>query len=492
MSELASLSEEARQRAFERFQIIQPHLEQEKSLRAVAHEANISYRTAQRWVAQYRRFGLVALARKPRNDVGHRRGMSVSMQHLIEGLALQKPPLSIAAVYRLVLQFAQDQDEKPLSYSRVYDIVRQLPKSLVTLAHQGSKAYGDIFELVHRREADAPNAIWQADHTLLDILIERDEGEPVRPWLTIIIDDYSRAVAGYYLSWDAPSVIQTALTLHQAIWRKDDVRWSVCGIPDVLYTDNGSDFTSQHLEQAAAEIKLRLVFSTPGKPRGRGRIERFFETVSQLFLSTLPGYLGAGGIRQKETLLSLAELDQRFRTFLLDNYHEREHSETHQTPKQRWENGGFLPRMLESLEQLDLLLLSVPQARKVRPDGIRFQGIRYVDTTLAAFIGESVMLRYDPRDIAEVRVFHNGQFLCRAICPELAGTTISLRDVLRARNRRRRELRGILREREKTVDELLKLKGHEAPGVEAKEEKRDDNKSTTPKRPPLKRYRNEC
>jgi putative transposase len=95
--------------------------------------------------------------------------------------------------------------------------------------------------------------------------------------------------------------------------------------------------------------------------------------------------------------------------------------------------GGFLPRMPDSLEQLDLLLLTAT-ARKVHPDGIRFQGLRYIDTTLAANIGESVMLRYDPRDAAEVRVFfYNDRFLCRAICPDLAGAVITLRDVLKAR-----------------------------------------------------------
>ena len=76
--------------------------------------------------------------------------------------------------------------------------------------------------------------------------------------------------------------------------------------------------------------------------------------------------------------------------------------------------------MPDSLEQLDLLLLTVPKERKVHSDGIRFQTMRYVDPTLAAYVGESVILRYDPRDMAEIRVFHEGQFLCRAICPDLA------------------------------------------------------------------------
>lgn len=497
MNELASLPEEARQIALERFRLLQPHLEQGRSLREVARDVKVAYRTAQRWVACYRRGGLAALARQGRGDRGGRRGVSPAIQNLIEGLALQKPPPSIAALYRQVTSFARDRNDRPPSYSQVYAIVRSLPRDLVTLAHRGSKAYGDTFEWVHRREADRPNAMWQADHTLLDLLVQRDDGEPARPWLSIILDDYSRAVMGYFLSWDAPSALQTALALRQAIWRKDDARWSVCGIPDVLYTDNGSDFTSRHLEQAAADLNLRLVFSTPGKPRGRGRIERFFATVSQLFLSELPGYLTGAGCRPSGALLRLPELDRRLRAFLLETYHERAHGETGQTPRQRWESGGFLPRMPESLEQLDLLLLTVPKTRKIHPDGIRFQGLRYVDTTLAAYIGESVLLRYDPRDIAEIRVFHEGRFLCRAVCPELAGTTIALRDVLRARNRRRRELRGVLRERTRVVDELLKLKSHEPlepsepPDGGIKPDESPKRAAPLSTRSQLKRYRNE-
>ena len=77
--------------------------------------------------------------------------------------------------------------------------------------------------------------------------------------------------------------------------------------------------------------------------------------------------------------------------------------------------------MPDSLEQLDLLLLTVVQARRVRQDGIHFHGNCYFDLTLAAYVGEDVTIRYDPRDIAEVRVYHNSKFLCRAICQELAG-----------------------------------------------------------------------
>ena len=79
-------------------------------------------------------------------------------------------------------------------------------------------------------------------------------------------------------------------------------------------------------------------------------------------------------------------------------------------------------------------------------------------TTLAAYVGEDVVLRYDPRDVAEVRVFHQDRFLCRAVCPELAGETITFREIAKARNRRRRELRQALDERRRVVDSLLEAK----------------------------------
>jgi putative transposase len=241
--------------------------------------------------------------------------------------------------------------------------------------------------------------------------------------------------------------------LRDAIGRKADPRWQVCGIPATFYTDHGSDFTSQHLERVALDLKMELVFSEPGMPRGRGRIERFFGTINQLFLCTLPGY-APDGTPPSETLLTLPALDARLRDFVLDTYHRRVHSETGMTPQARWEAGGFLPRLPESAEQLDHLLLRVATTRTVRRDGIHFQGLRYLDLTLAAYVGEAVTIRYDPQDMAEIRVYHGDGFLCRAVCQELAGETIGLKALVQARTARRRELRAHLGERAALVERL--------------------------------------
>jgi putative transposase len=155
----------------------------------------------------------------------------------------------------------------------------------------------------------------------------------------------------------------------------------------VLYTDHRSDFTSQHIEQVAIELAMQLIFSTAGVPRGRGKIERFFQTISQLFLSQQPGYAPPGTPPPtSNALLTLSELDSRLRVFLINDYHQRSHSETGMAPQARWDAGGFLPRLPDSLEQLDLLLLTVASARSVHPDGIHFQGLRYLDPVLADYV----------------------------------------------------------------------------------------------------------
>jgi putative transposase len=65
-----------------------------------------------------------------------------------------------------------------------------------------------------------------------------------------------------------------------------------------------------------------------------------------------------------------------------------------------------------------------------------------------------VIIRYDPRDLAEIRVFHHDRYLGRAICPDLAATTVSLKDIIATRSARRRDLRKQIGERASVVDRL--------------------------------------
>src|SRR6266516_353478 len=326
-SPLTALSEAQRAQALHRFTIIRPALDKEITQAQVARTHQLSLHTIQRWIKRYREQGLAGLADAARSDKGTPRRLPQTAIQLIEGLALQTPPRSAAAIHRQVSAIAKEQGWKPPSYARVRQIIKQLDPALVTFAHQGAAAYREEFDLLYRREATHANAMWQADHTPLDIWLLDEAGKPAKPWLTVIEDDYSRAMAGFRLTFQEPTALTTALALRTAIWRKEDPRWHVCGIPSVFYTDHGSDFTSKHLEQVAADLRIELIFSEKGVPRRRGKIERFFRCVTQLLLQELPGYAPEGS-KATEAKLTLPAFEQKFRMWLLSDYHQRRHSET--------------------------------------------------------------------------------------------------------------------------------------------------------------------
>jgi putative transposase len=178
----------------ERWKVLRLHVEDQIPLAAPARESGVSTRTLQRWHQLYRAGGASALDPHPRADTGTRR-TDRGMLTCIEGLALTKLRPSIATLHRLTVAEALRRGTPAPSYSAVREIVQSLDPALVTLALEGPASYRDRHELILRRRADRPNQIWQADHTELDILIIGANGKPDRPWLTTVMDDFSRAMA---------------------------------------------------------------------------------------------------------------------------------------------------------------------------------------------------------------------------------------------------------------------------------------------------------
>ena len=438
--------------ALNRYKIIEPFLQRKATLREIAKLQNVAVGTLSYWSQAFKKHGLNGLAPKVRRDKGQRRTASAELVDLIQGLFLRTPPVPITSIYRIVKDVCTKNGWRIPSYDVVHDVASTIPPNLKTLAHDGVKAYKQAFGLIHRFEADRPNEIWQADHTPLDIFVLDSNKQPSKPWLTAIVDDYSRAVPGYFLGFQPPSSMRIALALRQAIWHKDEDNWTVCGIPEKFYSDCGSDFTSNHIDQVAIDLKFETIQTEPGEPSGKGKCERLFLTVNEMLLATLPGYApeGHGDVA---AVLTLEQLAERFKTWLLNEYMIREHSETGVAPKERWQTFPFVPRMPDSIEQLDVLLLTVAKTRRVRRDGIRFSGFRYFDVSLTGYVGEDVTIRFDPRDLSQILVYSNNALICRAACFELSGKTVTLKEVRQARNHeakvQKQRLRDLLATAEK-------------------------------------------
>ncbi len=427
----------------ERWSYLRLNVEDDVPLAVIARDSGIPLRTLERWKHTYKLHGLQGLKPKERARPEY---LPPDLVRLIEGFALVRPRQSIATITRMTTRICAEKGWPVPGYAQVRKVVAQLDPGMRVLALEGPVAYRDKYELALRRRADHPNAIWQADHTMLDILIRGADGQPTRPWLTIVLDDYSRAITGYMILLGAPTTMNTSLALRQAIWPKSDPTWPVCGIPDVLYVDHGSDFTSHHLTHVTNDLRIRLIHSAVARPQGRGKVERFFGTINTELLSVLPGHITAGHPHPTPTL-TLDGLTTALHELIVKTYNHRRHSETKLAPNQAWIADGWMPRLPDTLEQLDELLMTVQAPRKVRRDGIHFQGLRYISPTLASYVGETITIRYDPSDISEIRVFHRDSFICKAINPEYEHTTIGIKEIQAARTSRRRHLRTQINER---------------------------------------------
>jgi len=448
---ILNLTAEERDRAYQKYQLIELYLNHSCSLKSISKKSNIPLRTLSSWVEKYKRDGLISLARQIRKDKGVLRSLNQEIVKLVEALYLEYPASSCANIYRLLLNYCEENKITVPSYRNICKIISLIPDDLTALSHHGTKVYKQKYDLLCIRESERPNQIWQADHVLMDIEILNDNNKLQRPWLTIIIDDCSRVICGYELSFLSPSANKTSLCLRHAIWRKSDSQWSVFGIPETFYTDHGSDFTSKHIEQVCADLKIQIIYSQIGQPRGRGKIERFFRTLNQKLLSDLAIILQ----NKKSThYITLKQLDQIVYKFIVE-YNNTIHSEIGMKPIDRWEKDGFLPQILESLEYLDLLLLTEAKPRMIRRDGIHFQGLRYFDIILAEYVAKTVIIRYAPSDITSIRVFYNGKFLCQPICAELSNQTISIKEIQYARNKRRASLKKKIKEQKSLIDAVI-------------------------------------
>lgn len=225
----------ASSRAIARFRLLQLHLEQDIPLTRIAAEHGVVERTLRRWLAAWKTKGIRGLERARRSDAGAVRSLSPEVEALVRSMATRRPSPTAAAIHRKIQAEAKMRGLAGPSHSVVAGIVRGIEPARIAAATDAA-AYRDNHELAHRRRVDAPNETWQANHTLLDVLV-LENGKPARPWLTVVMDDYSRAIAGFFLTTAAPNAANTALALRQAIWRKVNPDWAICGIPEQFHID---------------------------------------------------------------------------------------------------------------------------------------------------------------------------------------------------------------------------------------------------------------
>ena len=327
--------------------------------------------TLDRWIKDWRKGGFDALVPSPRQSQPR---TPPEVFELATALKKENPDRTAAQVKRILeAHHGWAPDERTLQ--------RMFTRTGLTALRAPARA-----AVFGRFEAGRPNEMWTGDA----LHGPRIGGR--KTYLFAFVDDHSRAVMGCRWGF-AEDTVRLAAALRPALAAR--------GVPGYVYVDNGSAFVDSWLMRACARLGVKLVHSAPGRPQGRGKIERFFRTVNSEFTVEVAAADGEPGRRVSD----LAEMNRLFTAWVENVYHRRVHSETGMTPLARWMAGAPFP-VPSPADLADAFRWA--EYRTVSKTGlVSLHGNRYqVDPSLA---GRKVELVFDPFDLSFLRVRSEGR-----------------------------------------------------------------------------------
>ena len=330
----------------------------------------VSVSTLKNWLKIFKKKGFHGLYPKKRCDTGRPRKTTTDMEHAIYARCKAYPHMTVQKLYENLLE-DHLLGTPPIHYNTLLRIVKQ--ENLLTSKRQ---------DIRKRYETGNVNDLWVCDFMHGPrVLINR---RPHKAILCAIIDDHSRMITGHAF---APSETVTSLT------RVLKDAFLAFGLPKRIYVDNGSAFSSEFLVKCCALAGISLSHSKPYDSPSRGKIERFFRTVRDRFLSE---------ITQETTL---QELNASF-SYWLNDYHHRVHTGIKEKPLDRYNRSANrieINRMSRS--ELDEIFL-VRHERTVNNDAtISFKGIIY--EVPAAYIRQRIEIRHPVDDGGELFLYDN-------------------------------------------------------------------------------------
>jgi len=199
------------------------------------------------------------------------------------------------------------------SRATIYKVLRE--------AGLSPRPAGDESKAYQRFEMARPGQLWQMD-------IQGKVYFPNIGWVYgfAILDDYSRFCVAYrYFTEETLSngvlLLAGAIAMH--------------GVPEALYTDNGSQFRSRgtrmnNFELYCSACNITMVAQTPYRPQGKGKVERFYQTVEKQFLAW------ARSQAATDPNYSTANLNSDLAAYLEGRYNVRVHGGTKETPAGRF------------------------------------------------------------------------------------------------------------------------------------------------------------
>ncbi len=417
------------------------YLVQAYSQRQTEIYSGIAPSTLRRWVKQWReaeaKLGCGYVGLLPRiNSRGNRQLKAPNQsselldKFIIEHFETPRQAPA-ASVYRAYIRACLSLNIQPLSERTFYSRLKKRPIHEQTLKRKGAKAAYPtepiVLELAKTtpRHGDRPFAIVHIDHTQLDIeLRSQTTGRNLgRPWLTLLIDAYSRRILAIYLTFDPPSYRSCMMVLRSCVQRFGR-------FPQAVVVDGGKEFHSVYFDTLLARYHCIKKTRPGGKPRFGSVIERLFGTTNTEFVYNLLGNTQASKQPRQLTkavdpkqlaVWTLADLYTYLSEWAYQVYDNLTHDSLETTPLQVYTDGLLITgerehRRIEYNE--DFLMSTRPSTPKgnalVQPGiGIKVNYLYYWNDAFRSPGVEKtkVPVRYDPFDMGVAYAYLEGRWV---------------------------------------------------------------------------------
>jgi transposase InsO family protein len=337
-----------------------------------------TWRTIQTWYSRYKKDGITGVKSKLRSDRGRTR--KVEPERLVEAIEQVLPsfhgnPTNKTAVYRACIERGLLRREQiaPNTFSRLvneYELLKPRNKIRDKRRLAFAKAHA--------------NEMWQAD-TMVGPYVKNGSGR-TQTRLIAFIDDASRVCchAQFFLADNTDNLIKA---LRSALYKR--------GVPESMYVDNGSTYTSKEITQICTRLGCLLCHAPVRDGAAKGKIERFFRTVRQDLLS------------QALDLSSIDALNRALFAWVEDTYHMRIHSVLGMRPIDRFGLDLSRIRFLPPNQANDELFF-VEEERRVNNDNtFSFKRIRF--EAPRDLRNRKIQIRYNRAEFTRAVVYYKGE-----------------------------------------------------------------------------------
>jgi transposase InsO family protein len=324
------------------------------------------------------------------------------------------------------------------SYSTLLARLGDLDQHGVTRDRRGEKAAAQVADYFYYLASDTPRhgeRPWELahiDHTQLDVmLVDSESGITLgKPWLTLVLDAYSRRVLAYWLTFDEPSYRSVLMAMRRCV-----ARWG--RLPEEIVVDGGTELSSATFEKFLALYRVAKKLRPPAKARFGAVLERFFGSSTTRLIHLLAGNTKAlkdprsmspSHDPRKLAVWTLAGLHDVLEEFFFVTYDGLTHTALGASPRDFYEarlamTGLRAVRVVADDETFFMATLPTTASGRAKIDyrrGIKILGRYYraPEFRLPGTAGTTVPVRYDPMDVRHAYVFAAGRWV-EAWCQEL-------------------------------------------------------------------------